>query len=193
MALSGIGNVGLYIQQQLSGRAAQTSGEASASAVGAGSTGGALGQDLQLFMQALYEALSHGDSTTAKTPNAGEADGSNFTAPAGPTYSKGQTPSLQASAYLQGQTVLHGRVGALMSALTDATPAGSSDVKLVGLQAAFSRLLQDLGGSNQDASVVSGEGSKLTLNSWLQGLRQGMQRPGTTPFSSVGNLIDVVV
>jgi len=41
--------------------------------------------------------------------------------------------------------------------------------------------------------VVSGEGSKLTLNSWLQGLRQGMQRPGTTPFSSVGNLIDVVV
>jgi hypothetical protein len=220
MALSGIGNIGLYIQQQLSGSDAQSAnagpaapitGEASASAVGAGSVGGALGQDLQLFMQAVYEALSHADSTTAKTTDPGGADGSNFSAPAGPTYSKGQTPSLRASAYLQGQPVLHGRVGALISALTDepgsssnASSAASSDGGIAGLQAAFSRLLQDLGAANQGASapasssinpfsVVSGEGSQLTLNSWLQGLRQSMQQPGTTPFSSVGNLIDVVV
>jgi len=217
MPLSAIDNIGWYIQQ-LSGSAAQSVNSApainapadvSTSAVGAGNTS-ALGQNLQLFMQALYEAISSADSIPAQNPGARDSQGSDFSTPTYPTYSKGQTTSLSAPGYQQGQSVLHGRIGALISALSPENAAsrnvsstGTSDGNFVDLQATFNRLLQEFAATNQRAppaatsttksfSVVSGEGSTLTLNSWLQGLQQGLQR-STTAFSTVGNIIDVVV
>jgi hypothetical protein len=170
MALSGISDIGWYLQQSsglIRGNTA-TSG-ASASAVGTGNTE-ALGQNLHVFMQALYQALSNADSTTAQTTNAGRAKVPDFG--------------------------LHGRIEALI--------AGSNDGSLDGLQAAFNRLLQDLGAGSPGPlsalpsspsnafNALSVQGSDLTLHSWLQGLQQSLQR-GTTRLSTIGSIIDVVV
>jgi hypothetical protein len=150
MAASGIGNIGLIAPSALATAAVSASSAASASAAGAANSQ-ALGQDLHVFMQALYQALSDTDSTSAHSP----------------TYSKGQSASARG---------LYGRIESLI---------GSAQ-SLDGLQTAFSRVMLDLG------TGTPGQGSDLTLRSWLQGLQQSVQQ-GTSPLSSLGSIVDVVV
>jgi hypothetical protein len=231
MALSGISDIGWYIQQ-LSGFIGQSglggtagvsglsggsggypAGGASAGAVGASAIGAsdaaAAGQNLQLFMQALYQALS--DAETPPSTNAGGAEGPDLRTTASPTYSKGQSPSARSTLYQQGQPGLHSRIESLINVLRQGSGPGNvssaagSAGNLSGLQAAFSRLLQNLGIPSRGAAAnssrsqsntlggLSSQGSDLTLHSWLRGLQQSLQQPGTTRFSSRGNIIDVVV
>lgn len=216
MPLSVVSDIGWYIQQ-LSGSVAtagSSDGSANAtrvtnaSAAGAANTA-ALGQNLQIFMQALYQALSMVDSTTAPTAAAGGAEDPDFGATVGPTYAKLQPAYVRPHSYQHDQNPMNGKIGSLISALkqqggssTNAPPA--SEGSLAGLQAAFNRLLQDLGGRNQGSlqaiplssnalDALSGQGSELTLQRWLQGLQQSLRQPGTTSFRVAGNIIDITV
>ena len=217
MPLSAIDNIGWYqllsespSQGANDAPAVNAAAEVTARVQEAGNTS-TFSKNLQLFMQALYEAISSVDSTSAHSPGAGGATSPDFNTPTYPTYSKKQTASPSAQRYQQGQSVLYGRIGALISALGQkggavssvSSSSGTGAGNLFDLQATFNRVLQDLDAINQHPpaadsattdtfSVVSGEGSTLTLNRWLQGLRQSLLGD-TTVFSSVGNMIDVVV
>jgi hypothetical protein len=192
MAASAINNIGWYLQYSSgwigqsgprsgpgsAGRLADTAAVgSSASAVGPGYTE-AFAQNLHLFMQALYQALSSTDS-------------------------KQQPASPRSQAYQHTQKGLQGRIESLIGALkrpggssSSASGTGSSDASLNGLQGAFNRLSRDLGASTfsplSALNTLSGLGSDLTLHGWLQGLKTSLQH-GTARLSSIGNLVDVVV
>lgn len=217
MPLSAIDNIGWYqllsespSQSANDAPAVNAAAEVTARVQEAGNTS-TFSKNLHLFMQALYETISSVDSTSAHSPSAGGATSPDFNTPTYPTYSKKQTTSPSAQGYQQGKSVLYGRIGSLISALGQngganssvSSSSGTGTGNLFDLQATFNRVLQDLEAINQRPSaadsattdtfnVVSGEVSTLTLNRWLQGLRQSLLG-NTTVFSSVGNLIDVVV
>ena len=157
---------------------------ATAASVGAGNTE-ALGQNLHVFMQALYQALSNTNTSATEAPHCG--------APAGPTYTKAQPASPRSQGYQHTQGGLHGRIESLIGAFrhqdgsSSRAPSPSpSDGSLDGLQAAFNRLLQNLGTGSPAPPTAD-----LTLHSWLQGLQQSVQQ-GTTRLSSIGSIIDVM-
>jgi hypothetical protein len=153
---------------------------------------GARSQDVDQFMQALYEALSN--VATEPEASAGTASGEAalYTPPSGPTYSRGSVASYRANGYNQGQKGLSGKIQSLISALSD--PEDSPQISVSGLQSAFSRLMSDLETTGATASSSTADSSSgLTLRSWLLGLQQNLQQPGASAFSAVGNMVDVTV
>jgi hypothetical protein len=206
MPASGVHNIGWYTEYSSGWFAHSGPGSATGSTAGSGSSGrladtaalgtdiGALGagitdaiaQNVHIFMQALYQALSNHDSTTAQSADTPQ-----------------QPASSRSQAYQQTQKGLQGRIESLISALkgqggssssmSSSAPSGAS---LSGLQAAFNRLLRDLGANSfgplSALNALSSRGSDLTLHSWLQGLQTSLQQ-GTAQLSSIGNLVDVVV
>jgi hypothetical protein len=179
------------------GRVAPAATESPDSASGdsandSGASSSALAQQVQSFMQVLFEALSNG--ATSPDPSAGNANGSGsiFSPPSLPIYSRGSVASYRSNGYQQGPKGLQGKIQQLISALGDPSEASGSAVG--SLRTAFTRLLQDLDASGASiAPGVSGGSSGLTLRSWLSGLQQNLQQPGATAFSTLGNMVDVVV
>jgi hypothetical protein len=208
MSLSAVSDLGWRLQRDMpdmSGMAGNgvpvtlTCGRAAASATQnsnstdangtATSSGGnsALAQNVQLFLQALYESLSTSvttpaiDSATASTAH----QHSIYNPPASLTYSRGSVANYRTTAYQQGPKSLQSKLQSMINALSDPDEEVAADNVVSGLQGAFKRLMRDLDLSG------SGSGSGLSLRSWLLGLQQNLQQPGASSFSAVGNMIDV--
>jgi hypothetical protein len=173
---------------------AQSSNTADATAA-AGTLSGARSQDVESFMQALYEALSNAASeseASASRASTASNEAALYSPPSGPTYSRGSVASYRANGYSQGQKGLSGKIQSLISALSDPEDSPQTQTSISGLQNAFSRLMSDLEASGATpSSSTTDSGSGLTLRSWLLGLQQNLQRPGASAFSSVGNMVDV--
>ncbi|HWW21767.1 MAG TPA: hypothetical protein VNZ06_13275 [Steroidobacteraceae bacterium] len=211
MSLSAVSDLGWRLQRDLLGvsgpadpslPAALAAGRVAAAATESSDTAdagdatrhteGGAAQHVQLFMQALFQALSSAATAPSQSPGSAGNSAAVFSAPSGLTYSRGSVARYRSHAYQQGSKGLQGKIQSLISALSDPQEAPDSNVS--GLQGAFNRLLQDLeAGGTSIASSSFGGGATLTLRSWLLGLQHNLQQPGTTAFSAVGNMVDVVV
>jgi hypothetical protein len=165
------------------------------STTSSGSGNSALARDVQLFMQALYEALSTGapTPTPGSTPASAAHQPSIYNPPAGLTYSRGSVANYRATAYQQGPKSLQSKLQAMIHALSDPEEEAAAQQAVGGLQGAFNRLLRDLAasGASIESNDAPGSGSGLTLRGWLLGLQWNLQQPGASTFSAVGNMVDV--
>jgi hypothetical protein len=210
MSLSAVGDLGWRLQRDVlaadgvasQAAAAAAATPAAATPVAADSSNAAdvtyrsgdsaLAQNIQLFMQVLYEALSNASTAPGTSAGSVERGAALYSPSSSPTYSRGSVASYRTSGYSQGPKGLSGKIQSLISTLNE--PQQSPDTSVSSLQSAFGRLLGDLEASGAPvASSVPGSSGRLTLRSWLLGLQQNLQQPAATSFSAVGNLVDVTV
>jgi hypothetical protein len=204
---SGGGGLFANLLSTLSAKVATNGGAANGSNA-ATSSRAQIAQDFQAFTQSLLQTLAsnpslqaQGGSSLSSPSVTSTGAGASMSSP-GIGGAAGGAGTASARGYGHGHGGLRSKLESLMSALNNSgsasTSAGTPDVaankNVANLNAAFNKLMADLGASGSSssaASAVSNPNADTALHGLLQGMLQHLQQQGSLA-ASAGHVVHVV-
>jgi hypothetical protein len=173
--------------------ATSTTSSVTSTIPGSGSTpSSTLVQDLQAFLHDLFYALRHADrerdGERTGDPGAPPVSTTTPTTTTPTTTTPVTTPPVVATAHYRH----HGIISALQALIQDlaAGPASGSSGALTRLNAAFVKLIGDLGGSASNGPAAGSSGSTSALQSFLTNFLQDLQNNGQHSLNPLGSSVD---